>query len=136
MSYNKFYLLFSSAVFVLTLLIMTITPGPDTTTVTAGANTPLTALPDTKANEAGHTYIIRVVAADSQAPITNARVQVEIPGASKKQGRTDKAGMFSFTSESQGKTVRVHISVQAQGFFPLDDFRDLAQDTLIPLSKL
>lgn len=82
------------------------------------------------------TYVIRVVAADSKTSVVHAKVQVQIPGASSKHGLTDEAGIFWFTWDSPAKPVRVHISVQAQGFLPVDDFRKLAKDTLIPLSRL
>ena len=81
-------------------------------------------------------YLIRVVD-ESKNPVVKAKVTVELANNTKAkwQGDTDSEGIFKFTWEPTNRPVQAHISVEAPGFWSVDDYNALAEDRLFQLKR-
>jgi hypothetical protein len=103
----------------------------------AQTHDPVAANPATTQKKSTRLYVIHVIDISSKAPISNAKVTVELDNAAKTKwtGSTDAKGLFQFRWDAVTASVKAHISVQAQGFSSLDDFNLLMEDRVFELTK-
>jgi hypothetical protein len=93
-------------------------------------------------DEAKGRHTIRVIDASSKAPVVKANVTVELKNTSSNakraarwQGRTDAKGSFAFICEMPNGSTKTHISIEAAGYWTLDDEFLLAEDRVFRLQK-
>ena len=93
--------------------------------------------PETRQAIAPRIFQIKVIDAVSGAPIGKADVTVEVQNSSKTKwtGRTDSKGIFSFTCGLANGSVRAHLSIEATGYWVLDDYFPLSEERVIELKK-
>jgi hypothetical protein len=81
-------------------------------------------------------YVIRVIDATSGTPIRKADVVVELQNNKTQwRGQTDALGIFHFTCEPPRRPAPVHISIQAPGYWTLDDYNVLLEERVMHLRK-
>ena len=87
--------------------------------------------------KATRVYVIRVIDAKSKSPVAKANVTVELADSSKTkwQGRTDSKGVFRFTWAPTARFIKAHISVQAPGFWTVDDANALVEERIIQMNR-
>jgi hypothetical protein len=85
--------------------------------------------------------IVRVLDAATGLPIQDAAVTVHLPRRSvmnemiRKEGRTNSQGVFVFTFEEENRRSQVFISVDAEGYWGIDDESRLADERVIRLYR-
>jgi hypothetical protein len=85
--------------------------------------------------------IVRALDAATGLPIQDAAVTVRLPRRSAgnemicKEGRTNSQGLFVFTFEEENRRAQVFISVDAEGYWGIDDESRLADERVIRLYR-
>lgn len=97
---------------------------------------------DNQGNEAKGRHTITVIDAASRAPVVKASITVKVRRAFNNskcaghwEGHTDAKGGFTFICDVPNGSVRTHISIQAAGYWTLDDESFLAEDRVFQLQK-
>jgi hypothetical protein len=85
--------------------------------------------------------IVRVLDAATGLPIQDATVTVRLPRRSarsemiRKEGRTNSQGVFVFTFEEENRRAQVFTSVDAEGYWGIDDESRPADERVITLYR-
>jgi hypothetical protein len=94
--------------------------------------------PGTIANQKiTHIYVIKVVDGKSKEPVAKANVTVELVNTARTKwgGHTDAKGAFTFMWEPNTRSTKAHISIQAPGFWSVDDDNVLADERIFQLKR-
>lgn len=122
----------SSALFILVPLTILIAHD---SRATPAINTPVRETRQEKRSKGLH--VVKVIEAESGSPVPKATVAVELEDSSKRKwaGSADSNGVFVFTCELANGSVKAHISIEATGFWTLDDHFPLVEARIIQLRK-
>lgn len=82
-------------------------------------------------------HIIRIIDDTSGSPVRKANVKAELGNFSRRkwEGHTDSNGIFSFDCELPNGSVKMRITIEAKGFWTVDEIFPLTKERVVQLHK-